>query len=270
MAMIKCPKCNKDISDKSEKCVHCGNVLIEKSKIFCEECGNELKQKEKFCKKCGCPINEKKEIPEPQKVEVTKVSIGNSFSKKKIIIILTSILIVIGITIGGIIIYKNIQEKKAKELSEKYKQNLSTITYKMLDGAAKAETCGNKIKKVWYNSIWKENDSETDKYTKKDGVFNSDFNVSLSALFADSDFITTKNKVKGNQLEVNGLMKKMKNPPEEWKDAYDDLKDYYDDYLTLTNLCIDPSGSLQTYSTKFSNADSDTVNGYNKMKTHID
>lgn len=44
MAMIKCPKCNEDISDKSTKCVHCGHVLIEESKIFCEECGNEVKK----------------------------------------------------------------------------------------------------------------------------------------------------------------------------------------------------------------------------------
>lgn len=44
MAMIKCPKCNEDVSDKSTKCVHCGHVLIEEPKLFCEECGNEIKK----------------------------------------------------------------------------------------------------------------------------------------------------------------------------------------------------------------------------------
>ena len=27
MALIKCPECSKDISDKSEKCIHCGYPL---------------------------------------------------------------------------------------------------------------------------------------------------------------------------------------------------------------------------------------------------
>ena len=27
MAIIKCPNCNEDISDKSIKCVHCGEII---------------------------------------------------------------------------------------------------------------------------------------------------------------------------------------------------------------------------------------------------
>ena len=53
--MIKCPKCNEDVSDKSTKCVHCGHILIEEPKLFCEECGNEIKMAEGcfICLKCG-------------------------------------------------------------------------------------------------------------------------------------------------------------------------------------------------------------------------
>lgn len=267
MAMIKCPKCNEDISDKSTKCVHCGYVLMEEPKLFCEECGNEIKKSDKVCSKCGCPIDKKQE---PQKVEVTKVKIGNGISKKKIVIGIVALLLIVGGIFGFIAIKNNNDKKKAQELSQQYKDNLSTITYKMLSGAANAESCGNKIKKVWSNSIWKDDDAETDKYTKTNGRFNEDFNDSLSALFADPNFIKITDGVEQNQKEVNKLIKEMKNPPEEWKDAYNDLKDYYDDYLTLTNLCTNPSGSLQTYSTNFSNADTDALNGYNKMKSYLD
>ena len=146
-----------------------------------------------------------------------------------------------------------------------------TLTLTMLSGSADAEECGNKIKKVWYNSIWKENDIETNKYTKnKYGTFNSDFNDSLNALFSDSQFEALVNKVKQNQKDVNSSMKKMKNPPEEWKDAYNDLKDYYDDYLTFTNMCVNPSGSLTTYSSNFSTADSNALNSYYKVKAYLD
>ncbi len=47
---------------------------------------------------------------------------------------------------------------------------------------------------------------------------------------------------------VNSLMKELKNPPEEYKDAYDSISKLYDAYISLTNLATDPSGSLQTYS----------------------
>ncbi len=266
MAMIKCPKCNEDVSDKSTKCIHCGHVLIEKPKLFCEECGNEIRKSDKLCSKCGCPIDKQHDL---QKVEVTKIKIGNDISKKKIIIGIAVFLLIVGGIFGFITIKNNSDKKKTQKLSEQYEDNLSTITYKMLSGAASAETCGNKIKKVWSNSIWKDDDDETDKYTKTNGKFNEDFNDSLSALFADPDFIKTTDNVEKNQKEVNKLMKEMKQPPEEWKEAYNDLKDYYDDYLTLTNLCTNPSGSLQTYSTNFNNADTDALNGYNKIKSYL-
>lgn len=268
MAIIQCPKCKKEISDKSEKCVHCGYVLITKKK-FCSECGNELEEETEICPKCGCPVV-KSDKSEPQQVEVTKVKLGEGIPKKAIMIGLVSILVVIGIIYGITAINKQNAEKEAKQLTEQYKSNLETITYKMLSGAAQAEDCGNKIKKVWSNTIWEDDDPETDKYTKKNGVFNDDFNDSLSALFADPDFIEITDGVEQNQTEVNKLMKDMKNPPKEWEEAYSDLKDYYDDYLTLTNLCTNPSGSLTTYSSNFSTADSDALNGYNKMKTYLD
>ncbi len=273
MAMIKCPKCNEEISDKSTKCVHCGEVFVEEPKYFCEECGTEIKKNSKVCSKCGCPVN-KETDSKPQQVEVTKVKLGNGISKKKLITIIVIIVAIIGVGLIGTNIYKQNEVRKETERIEaankQYKSDLSTISYKMLSGAAEAESCGNKIKKVWSNSIWEESDPETDKYTKKNGIFNDDFNDSLSALFSDSDFVKITDGVKQNQKEVNQLFKNMKNPPEDWKDAYDDLKTYYDNYITLTNLCINPSGSLQTFSNNFSQADTDTVNGYEKMKTYIE
>lgn len=273
MAMIKCPKCNEEISDKSEKCVHCGQILIEKPKVFCEECGTEIKGKEKTCSKCGCPV-EKEDTTTPQKVEVTGVKIGNGISKKKIMTGIVMILLIAG-AIFGIITYnqqkeKERKEQEAKELSEQYERDLSSISLKMLTGSVEAETCGNKIKKVWSNSIWKDSDEETDKYTKKNGVFNDDFNDSLSALFSDPDFIKITDSVEQNQNEINKLMKKMKNPPEEWKDAYSDLKDYYDLYLTFTNMCTDPTGSLTSYSNNFADYDSKVSNAYKKVQSYLD
>ena len=41
MALIKCPECGKEISDKSDKCIHCGFPLIETKNTTCNINGKE-------------------------------------------------------------------------------------------------------------------------------------------------------------------------------------------------------------------------------------
>ena len=87
MAMISCPNCGEQISDKAKKCVHCGHILVEEPKRICSECGAELEEGATICHKCGCPIEEQipsTEEEEPQKVEVTKVNIKPAINKKAI------------------------------------------------------------------------------------------------------------------------------------------------------------------------------------------
>ena len=33
MAMINCPECGQEISDKAKKCIHCGKVFVEEEII---------------------------------------------------------------------------------------------------------------------------------------------------------------------------------------------------------------------------------------------
>lgn len=51
--------------------------------------------------------------------------------------------------------------------------------------------------------------------------------------------------IEDNQDTVNALMKKLKNPPDEYKDAYDAVSDLYDAYISITNCTTDPSGRAQ-------------------------
>lgn len=186
---------------------------------------------------------------------------------KKIFVILIIIIAIVVIVLFGV---KKYNDEKEELANFDYKLNLESIIYKMLDGSVEAEDCGNLIKSVWYNTIWEESDVETDKYTKRNGVFNEDFNDSLDLLFNDNEFKEKIYSIEQNQEEVESLFKKLKNPSENWEEAYLDLKEYYDDYLTFTNLCINPSGNLQTYSTNFNETDSDVSNDYDKMKAYLD
>ena len=248
MAMTTCPNCGEQISDKAKKCVHCGTVLVQEEKKYCPDCGAELEEGMDTCPKCGCPIENIIETEKtPQQVEVTGVKITKK-SKKIIAIAIIAVIGAIMIaTIGVQTHKKNVAAKAAAEAqkqSEEYGTNLNLAAYSMLSGASDAETCGNLIKKVWYNAIYKESDSKTDKYTKPDGYFVSDFNDALQNLFSDSSFSGQIADINSNKDTVNSLMKKLKNPPEEYKDAYEALSKLYDAYISLTNLATDPTGSL--------------------------
>ena len=264
MALIQCPECGEQISDKAVKCVHCGHVFVEEPKKVCAECGAELEENATICANCGCPVETPEETA-PQKVEVTNVSLKRP-SKKKIIIGAIIAAAVIILAVIGILIGTGVKANKAV----KYGDNLKSTSNLMLVGAAEAESCGNLIKSVWYNAIYEKSDATTDKYTKSGYWFVDDFNDALANLFSDEDFASRIEAIKSNQDSVGASMKDLGNPPDEWKEAYADLKVFYDAYLDLTNLAVSPTGSLQTFSSNFNDADSKASNAYNKMQMYFD
>lgn len=274
MAMINCPNCGEQISDKSKECIHCKHILVNSDNKICTECGATIEKGATICSKCGCPIEDENNSNNmPRQVVVTKVNIN---TKKIITICIVSVLLIV-VIVGSVIGVKKYNDKKAMneaieqaaKLEEEYEKNYKALSLLMLDGAADAETCGNLIKKVWYNSIYEKIDFETSKYTYSDGDF-LDFNKSLGNLFADPDFISKIDKIEENQEKVAEMMKKMKNPPESMKESYEFLKEYYDAYITLTNLAINPTGSLQTFSEDFRTADNEFSNYLEKLKSELD
>lgn len=190
MAMIVCPHCGEQVSEKAKKCVHCGAILIPEEKKHCTECGAELEEEMTECPNCGCPVDDtlgQETDEKPQKVEVTGVKVTKKI--KVIIGIVVALLVVGGATVFGVTQY---QKKRAAEeyaqRVEEYSDNLKLATVTMLTGASDAESSANLIKQVWYNSIYEERDDKTDKYTRPDGYFVSDFNDALGNLYADSSF----------------------------------------------------------------------------------
>lgn len=262
MAMITCPNCGEQISDKAKKCVHCGEVLIPEEKKCCPDCGAELEEEVDSCPKCGCPIENNSESRIPQQVEVTGVKVSTRSKKLIVTGIIVAMAIVMAIIAGG-----NAYKKKQ---SEKYGKNLNVAAYTIMISASTVENSGNLIKQVWYNAIYKNSDSKTDKYTRPNGYYVSDFNDALQNLLSDSSFKEQIEKINDNKESINTLMKKLKNPPKEYKEAYESLSKLYDAYISLTSLVTSPSGSLQTYSQSFNNADNETVKCYNALKMYLE
>lgn len=267
MALIFCPECGEQISEKAVKCIHCGAVLKEEPKLEkkCLECGEILDDIATTCPHCGCPVVAGEEITgEPQKVEVVNVKL--KMSRVKRILIIVAIAVIIFGCVGGFFV-KRWHDKKT---TEAYKENLQTAVITMLSGAAKAESSGNLIHKVWKNAIYKESDDETDEYTK--GKYDTfvDFNTALSNLFADSTFDSDISQIKRNQETVQSLMKDLQNPPAEYEDAYAALKKFYNSYTELVGCAVNPTGSLTTFTSTFNDADTETMNCYKEMALYTE
>lgn len=58
MALIKCPECNKKVSDTCISCVHCGYKLKldENDYLICPKCNSKV-EKSRYCSECGLDLN---------------------------------------------------------------------------------------------------------------------------------------------------------------------------------------------------------------------
>ncbi len=248
MALINCPGCGQSISDKAAVCPHCGyrSSAVSAENTVCSECGAPYPKTREACPVCGCPNG--------------TVSQKKSHKGAAIAAVILAVAVLLG-SLGAFFI--------GKGRTAVYAHNLETVTYKMLVGAAQAETAGGLIRNVWTNTIYKKRDAETDKYTLKKGKFVSDFNTALDNLFADEEFQKSISAIQSNQNEVTELMKQLKNPPKEYAEAYTVLKTYYDNYLTLTKMVISPTGSLNSFTEDFNRADEEAVKSFEKMRLYL-
>lgn len=261
---------------------------------ICKECGKEISEHATVCPHCGYPLLKDGSADTNRSTESASSS---SFShterskrKKLPIIILSAILVIVAII--AFILIKNAKEKAAAEVAESiaasesaaessrleeerikayndYIDNLKTVRFTMLSGAAEAESVCNLTKSVWYNTIYEKSDSKTDKYTKNGVGFNSDFNTSLRKLYDSEEIKTSISTLQDNQSDVEELIKLLQSPPDELNECYKTVMEMYSVYNSFVQLAISPSGSLQTYSENFNSYDSNLMTLYDKLGVQI-
>lgn len=218
MALINCPECNKEISDQALSCPYCGFPMAPTP----AECGEEISQ------------------AQPEQPSKPK-------NRKPLFLVLAlGIVAILAVAVGIFV-----SSSKKAEARENYIQNMKTTRYAMLTGGAEAETTCNLISAVWHNTIFEESDSATDKYTKQYGKFYDDFNDALAALFGSSEYKDHIVSIMASQMVVADHMQELQSPPDGLETAYDTLCDMYEEFTSLTNLAINPKGSLQTFNQSF-------------------
>lgn len=148
MAMIKCPECGQEISDKAKKCVHCGKVLIEDKPAtkVCSDCGKENPIDATECVHCGCPFEEETTVEIPVQTAIAEKPKKNM--KKIIIPIVAAVLIIV----VGLIVY-NVKVVKPKNtyneamaLLEKGKYEEADKLLDSIEGYKDVETVQEQLK----------------------------------------------------------------------------------------------------------------------------
>lgn len=86
---------------------------------------------------------------------------------------------VVAVIIVGLFVGMKIYKEK---VSTKYRESIETVSAKMVAGSAIAEDACNLTRSDWDNTIFKKNDSSTNKYTRQNngtGDFYADFNDAI-------------------------------------------------------------------------------------------
>ena len=158
--------------------------------------------------------------------------------------------------------------QKQEELlkNAEYYEYMRNAKNSMLDGAVLAEKSVILTLDVWHDAIYDTEDPDTDKFTK--GA--KDFNEALGRLFADEEYQKQLDDIKSNKLIVTDYMRKLKNPPDEYKDMYQKINDLYDLYIDFTGLALSPDGSYNSVSSEFDETDDEFIKLYQKLNIEFD
>lgn len=241
MALIQCPECGREISDKVAACPHCGYPFTEQ----------------------GAAVPSLETMGE---ANINSAAQNSEKGRRRIIGIIGVILVLIFIA-AGVMLKKANDDKKSRNA---YIDDLNAIKSAMLTSAIEAEDMCILVHDVWYNTIYEEHSIDTDAYTRDAlGNYHEDFNDSLQMLFDDPEIVDAISSITDSKESVDRLMKRLQNPIDEFSACYETLDELYDSYYGLVDLAVSPSGSLMSYTDSYREYDGDFGKCYEKLGTLI-
>ena len=116
MAIIKCPECGREVSDKAPVCPSCG-VEIAGHIITCPKCGTVYFNDLSSCPTCHTPTHPETAQAQPsyQAESVTSSSADEKPAKKNTKVIIYSFLFALVLVLGGIFVWYQAQGGKEEE-----------------------------------------------------------------------------------------------------------------------------------------------------------
>ena len=248
MALINCPNCGREISDKAKVCVECGRTIAVENTgiktVNCPECGEANDGQAGHCTNCGFPF------------AVVETKKTKNILKKKWFWLLS----IIFVLIISILLFEAHSVRTSN-----YDSDFCTAVLKIVESAADVEKIGNQVRSVWHDAIWEEDNEDTAKYTSTA----NDFDEALDNLFADEEFVGKITEISEKQKEIDTYLARLKNPPHKYEDIYDKFKELYYSYYDYADFVISCNGSYNSYAEDVQKKSSTLMELYREIKVEL-
>ena len=232
MALIQCPYCGDEISDRAQVCPHCNRDLTYSTGWQrCSECGAVLSGGESVCHSCGCPTG----VQQTEQTYPAEVPEKTAAPKRTMVYLL--VLAVIAAAVFGV--YKSHQ-------SHVYYGAMDEINDILAKGIEELNYTADQLRLVGFNAVFSVYSEETDGYTCPDGQFVT-LPEALENLYAEPEFHRHLTKLSVYTDELRQLRKQVKGLtliPREWQEYTEYELELVDVFMEGSMLVCNPRGTF--------------------------
>lgn len=186
-------------------------------------------------------------------------------TKNKIIVI-SFIILIIMVSIFTTIFIKKERQKRAEE----YKDLMVTVAKEIYALESKAVYHTSYITTTWYNAIFKERNSYTDKYAFPEDEYGYGVNMWVDFQTAINNYLSDNNaglqELQNEELKIQAKLSELQNiPNEEYKNYLDIITEMYTNLSMLVSLANSPTGTYKEYGEKCNEYKEQFEIEYNKL-----
>lgn len=232
--------------------------------IICPECQREISDKARTCPHCGCPIDHTtlSELPiildqtlDTHSTPRTLKTVKKKSHPKRFILLIVSL---IAIIIVGIICYsqfQKVQKEKAEAaaLHDAYIDDLIKTRGKMITSFNDSKEVIDLVKTVWSTVV----------------VEHGDISISISRIYKNIQMKRIIASIKESQLSIEDTILQFQDPSDEFLDSSITILEMYQQYKIITDLAITPEGTLLEYADKVNTAIDNFEILSSRLKTQI-
>lgn len=188
--------------------------------------------------------------------------------KKKILPIVISffvLILILGISLTIITINNQKQKREAE-----YNDSMISVAKEMYVLEVAAEYHSTYLTQIWYNAIFKNRDSYTDKYTFPEDSYGygvrmwSDFQTAIRSYLSDNK--DELQKLKEEESKINVKLSELQDiPNEQYQKHLDILTEMYSNFSMMVSLSNNPTGTYKEYQEKRNKYSEQFESEYNKL-----